>query len=100
MRSDKEPRTFYAFWLSLLGFVLGLLIVLIATGLAVYLRNLAISLDSVVQLHLTDQIFWVIDAVPFLAAVTLGIAGGRLNFGFFPFQSHIKILRKKGETNG
>jgi PAS domain S-box-containing protein len=79
MRSDKEPRTFYAFWLSLLGFVLGLLIVLIATGLAVYLRNLAISLDSVVQLHLTDQIFWVIDAVPFLAAVTLGIAGGRLD---------------------
>jgi PAS domain S-box-containing protein len=79
MRSDKEPRTFYAFWLSLLGFVLGLVIVLAATGLAFYLRNLQLTLDSLVQLHLSDQIFWVIDAVPFLAAIALGVAGGRLD---------------------
>jgi PAS domain S-box-containing protein len=62
-----------------LGFVLGIFVVLTATGLALYVQRLPLTLDSIVQLHLSEPVLWVVDAIPFLAAIIFGIVGGRLD---------------------
>lgn len=79
MKSEREPRYLSSFWLSLLGFALGLIIVAAATVLGIYFRSLPLSVDSIVQLHLSEPILWAVDVVPFLGAIVLGIFGGRLD---------------------
>jgi PAS domain S-box-containing protein len=79
MKSDREPRYFSSFWMALLGFVLGLIVVIAATISGLYFRSLPLSIDSIVQLHLSEPILWAVDVVPFLGAIVLGIFGGRLD---------------------
>lgn len=77
---NKEPRPHYAFWLALLGFVLGLIFVALATLIALIgLQEQGfidtIDINTVLGIHYGQPLMWLIDTVPFFAALLLGIVG-------------------------
>lgn len=76
---NKEPRPHYIFWFGILGFVLGLLFVALATLIALFGLGEDVTLENIYQLHFFQPLFWLIDSVPFLAAFLMGIIGGRQN---------------------
>jgi PAS domain S-box-containing protein len=81
----KEPRPHYAFWFAIIGFILGLIFVALATFIAlISLQQMgeieAISLENAIALHFSNQpLIWLIDTVPFLAAFLMAIVGNRQN---------------------
>lgn len=81
---NKEPRPHYAFWLALLGFILGLIFVGLAT-LIVLSSALeqgfieAIDVNAILGIHTGQPLMWLIDSVPFLAAFLLGLVGYQQN---------------------
>ena len=59
-----------ALWWALVGFGIGCLAVIAATGVALAQRNLPFSLMSVLQVHYTNPLLWIIDLSPILLAYT------------------------------
>jgi PAS domain S-box-containing protein len=76
---NKEPRPHYAFWFAILGFILGLAFVALATLIALFGLAEDITIDNILQLHLYQPLFWLIDSVPFLAAILMSFIGNRQN---------------------
>ena len=76
---NKEPKPHYIFWFGILGFVLGLLFVALATLIALLGLGESVTLENIYQLHFFQPLFWLIDSVPFLAAFLMGLIGGRQN---------------------
>ena len=76
---NKEPRPHYAFWFAIIGFILGLAFVALATLIALFGLGEDITIDNILQLHLYQPLFWLIDSVPFLAAILMSFIGNRQN---------------------
>jgi PAS domain S-box-containing protein len=77
---NKEPRPHYQFWFAVIGFILGLAFVALATLIALFGLNEPVTLENILQIHLnTGPLFWLIDSVPFLAALLMGFIGNRQN---------------------
>jgi PAS domain S-box-containing protein len=77
---NKEPRPHYQFWFAVIGFILGLAFVALATLIALFGLNEPVTLENILQIHLnTGPLFWLIDSVPFLAALLMGFVGNRQN---------------------
>ena len=76
---NKEPRPHYAFWFAIIGFILGLAFVVLATLIALFGLELEITVENILQLHLYQPLFWLIDSVPFLAAILMSFIGNRQN---------------------
>ena len=76
---NKEPRPHYAFWFAIIGFILGLAFVALATLIALFGLGEEITIDNILQLHLYQPLFWLIDSVPFLAAILMSFIGNRQN---------------------
>jgi PAS domain S-box-containing protein len=77
---NKEPRPHYQFWFAVIGFFLGLAFVALATFIALLGLEEPITLENILQIHLnTGPLFWLIDSVPFLAALLFGFIGNRQN---------------------
>jgi PAS domain S-box-containing protein len=76
---NKEPRPHYAFWFAIIGFILGLAFVALATLIALFGLDYEINVNNIVQLHLYQPLFWLIDSVPFLAAILMSFIGNRQN---------------------
>lgn len=81
---NKEPRPHYAFWLALLGFVLGLIFVGLATLIVLSSAQEqgfieAIDLNAILGIHVGQPLMWLIDSVPFLAAFLMGLIGYQQN---------------------
>jgi len=77
---NKEPRPHYAFWFGLIGFLLGLVFVALATLIALFALEEPVTLENVLAIHLqTGALFWLIDSVPFLAAILMAFIGNRQN---------------------
>jgi PAS domain S-box-containing protein len=77
---NKEPRPHYQFWFAVIGFILGLAFVVLATLIALFGLNEPVTLENILQIHLnTGPLFWLIDSVPFLAALFMGFIGNRQN---------------------
>ncbi len=77
---NKEPRPLYAFWLTIIGFLLGLAFVVLATLIALRGLQEDLTIENVLRLHLyTGPLFWLIDSVPFLAAILMGLIGYQQN---------------------
>ena len=77
---NKEPRPHYQFWFAVIGFILGLAFVVLATLIALFGLDEPVTLENVLQIHLnTGPLFWLIDSIPFLAALIMGFIGNRQN---------------------
>lgn len=77
---NKEPRPHYQFWFAVIGFILGLAFVALATLIALFGLGEPVTLENILQIHLnTGPLFWLIDSVPFLAALLMGFIGNRQN---------------------
>ncbi len=76
---NKETRPHYIFWFGIIGFILGLVFVAVATLITLFGLEEAVTLDNIAKLHFYQPLFWLIDSVPFLAAFLMGILGGRQN---------------------
>lgn len=77
---NKEPRPLYAFWFTIIGFLLGLAFVVLATLIALRGLQEDLTIENVLRLHLyTGPLFWLIDSVPFLAAILMGLIGYQQN---------------------
>jgi len=76
---NKEPRPHYAFWFAIIGFILGLAFVVLATLITLFGLEYSITLENILQLHLYQPLFWLIDSVPFLAAILMSFIGNRQN---------------------
>jgi PAS domain S-box-containing protein len=77
---NKEPRPHYAFWFSIIGFLLGLAFVVLATLIALRGLQEEVTIENIIRLHLyTGPLFWLIDSVPFLAAILMGFIGYQQN---------------------
>jgi PAS domain S-box-containing protein len=79
MKNQSAPHPHYMFWFAVLGFVLGLLGVIVATVIGVLMAGLPITLNNLVRTNLTNPLLWLFDTTPFVLAVLLGFAGGRQN---------------------
>lgn len=75
MKSDKAPN--YALRYAILGFLIGLVIVAIATVLAARLIALPITLSNLVRVNLANPILWLVDSFPLILLAALGLAGHR-----------------------
>jgi len=76
---NKEPRPHYAFWFAIIGFFLGLAFVALATLIALFSIGEQVNIDNILQLHIYQPLFWLIDSVPFLAALLMSFIGNRQN---------------------
>ncbi|UCD41862.1 MAG: DUF4332 domain-containing protein [Chloroflexota bacterium] len=77
---NKEPTPHYQFWFAVIGFLLGLAFVAFATLIALFGLNEPVTVENILQIHLnTGPLFWLIDSVPFLAALLLAFIGNRQN---------------------
>jgi hypothetical protein len=77
--SGKEPTTYNALWLAMLGLLLGVPLVIIATLIAISANQLPFTMDSVIQVQTTEPLLWLIDILPFALAIFPGHLGGRLD---------------------
>lgn len=78
MSPESQPRTYYAIWLILLGFILGLPFIFLGTAIAILLAALPATVDSVILVQTSQPLLWIIDTIPFLLAFSLGMLGGQL----------------------
>jgi PAS domain S-box-containing protein len=77
---NKEPRSHYAFWFAIIGFLLGLAFVALATLIALRGLQEDVTLENIIGVHLyTGPLFWLIDSVPFLAAILMAFIGSQQN---------------------
>ena len=77
---NKEPRPHYAFWFAVIGFLLGLVFVALATLIALVGLGEPFTLENILAIHLeTGPLFWLIDSIPFLAAILMAFVGNRQN---------------------
>ena len=77
---NKEPRPHYAFWFGVLGFILGLAFVALATVIALIGLGEPFTLENILAIHLeTGPLFWLIDSIPFLSAILFAFIGNRQN---------------------
>lgn len=77
---NKEPRPHYTFWFAIIGFLLGLAFVALATLIALRGLQEPLTIENIIGVHLyTGPLFWLIDSVPFLAAILMGFIGNRQN---------------------
>jgi PAS domain S-box-containing protein len=77
---NKEPQPHYAFWFGVLGFILGLAFVALATVIALVGLGEPFTLENILAIHLeTGPLFWLIDSIPFLSAILLAFIGNRQN---------------------
>lgn len=65
------------FLYTLMGFLFGLVMVAVATLIALLEAGLPITLQNIVQVQLSTPLLWVIDSFPFFLAAILGILGSR-----------------------
>jgi PAS domain S-box-containing protein len=75
MENNRGSGTIIAY--VLVGFFFGLVMVVLATVIALIQAGLAFTLSNIVQLHLSTPLLWVIDSFPFFLAVILGLLGAR-----------------------
>lgn len=75
MRS--KPSRYYTIWMSFIGLIFGILLVGIATLIALYTTDQPLTIQGILRIHLITPLLWVIDIFPLLFAVTLGMLGAR-----------------------
>lgn len=75
MENNRGIGTIIAY--VLVGFFFGLVMVVLATVIALIQAGLTFTLSNIVQLHLSTPLLWVIDSFPFFLAVIMGLVGVR-----------------------
>jgi len=78
---NKEPRPHYAFWFGLIGFILGLVFVALATLITLFILEEPVTIENILAIHSlqTGPLFWLIDSIPFLSAILFAFIGNRQN---------------------
>lgn len=77
MTTGQVKKSHYGFWFGVIGFIVGLVVVIIATWLTLTMENLPLELDSIIQVHISNPLLWLIDTLPFLLAIMAGMIGSR-----------------------
>lgn len=72
-RTGKIDILIYA----LIGFVIGLFIIILATIIALFDAGLPFALKPILQIHQNEHLLWLIDLAPFVFAFLLGLIGYR-----------------------
>ena len=62
---------------SLLGFAFGLIFVVIGTVVQIFELSLPLTLGSIISVHMTQPLLWIIDTTPIFLGLTLGFTGMR-----------------------
>ncbi len=71
----KSPN--YTLWFVIIGFLFGLVAVIIATWIALTMADLPLTFENVVQVQVTNPLLWFFDILPFALAIILGVLGSR-----------------------
>ncbi len=74
---DKNRGGGTIFLYVLMGFLFGLVMVVVATVIAILQAQLTFTLQNIVSVHLTNPLMWVIDSFPLFLAVIVGFLGSR-----------------------
>ena len=77
MATGQVKKSHYGFWFGVIGFIVGLVVVAIATWLTLTMENLPIELNSILQAHASNPLLWLIDTLPFILAIMAGMIGSR-----------------------
>lgn len=77
MNDTDQPSNTKAWVYALIGFVLGLIFVVLVTMVVINQVGLPFTWDSFVQLHLNQPLMWIIDLIPIVLAIFFGIFGRR-----------------------
>jgi PAS domain S-box-containing protein len=77
MATGQVKKSHYGFWFGVIGFIVGLVVVAIATWLTLTMENLPIELNSIIQAHASNPLLWLIDTLPFILAIMAGMIGSR-----------------------
>ena len=77
MSNSNSTGTVNTLMYALVGFVIGLFIVLIATIIGLLDAGLPISPQTFFQIHLEEPLLWLIDLAPILFAIVVGFIGYR-----------------------
>jgi PAS domain-containing protein len=71
----KARQPHFVFWYALIGFLFGILGIVLATFIALRDAQLAFTLANAVKVHFTNPLLWFFDLAPFVFAILLGFAG-------------------------
>jgi PAS domain S-box-containing protein len=77
MATGQVKKSHYGFWFGVIGFIVGLVVVVIATWLTLTMDNLPLELYNIIQAHLNNPLLWLIDTLPFILAIMAGMIGSR-----------------------
>jgi PAS domain S-box-containing protein len=71
----KARQPHFVFWYAIIGFLFGILCIVLATFIALRDAQLAFTLANAVKVHFTNPLLWFFDLAPFVFAILLGFAG-------------------------
>jgi PAS domain S-box-containing protein len=77
MAEKQEHVANFGFWFAILGFLFGLLGVVIATLIALAMAKLPLTPENFIQVHLTNPLLWLFDLFPIIMAILMGFLGSR-----------------------
>lgn len=79
MATEQVKKSHYGFWFGVIGFIVGLVVVGIATWMTLTLTmdNLSLELYNIIEAHLSNPLLWLIDTLPFIFAILAGMIGSR-----------------------
>lgn len=75
MEKNRGGGTIFLY--VVMGFLFGLVMVVLATVIALLQAQLAFTLQNIVRVQLSTPLLWVIDSFPFFLAAILGFLGSR-----------------------
>jgi len=100
MSSSNQSGLVNTLFYALMGFTIGLFIVVIATVIGLLDAGLPITVQNALQKHLAEPLLWLIDLIPLLLALLVGFIGFRENnVGRIRNQLEWAIQRRSHDLN-
>jgi two-component system sensor histidine kinase/response regulator len=62
---------------GMMGFILGLVFIVIGTFIQIFELSMPFNLNSIIYVHMSQPMLWIIDTAPIMLGLTLGFAGLR-----------------------
>lgn len=75
MANGNAPKTYNWLWFAIIGFLFGLVAIIVAVFIALSSQGLTITFDNVVNELSTNPLLWLFMVIPFILALLLGYIG-------------------------
>ncbi len=84
-------------WFALIGFLLGIVILVVAVLVVLSTENQPITLQNVVTVLTTRPLMWILFAAPIVLAILLGYLGARED-RIYELKQQLEIARERSQT--